>query len=51
VPHIEKRVAEAKKLGFENAIGPPSRDEKSNSFLLTVKDIKSALNAFLEKDM
>ncbi len=50
VPHIDKRVAEAKKLGFEAAIGPlPGAGEK-NAFLKGVPDVRSALNKFLEKD-
>lgn len=48
VPHIDKRVAEAKKLGFEAAIGPKSTQKLP--FLKPVIDIKSALNTFLEKE-
>ncbi len=50
VPYIEKRVAEAKKLGFEAAIGPFQKSGKKISFLQGVSDIRSALNQFLEKD-
>ncbi len=50
VPHIPKRVAEAKKLGFETAIGPRYKGEEKLSFLASVKDIKTALNTFLEKE-
>ena len=50
VPFAEKRLAEAKKLGFAGAIGPMSNDAKKNSFLLPVRDVRSALNQFLEKD-
>ncbi len=50
VPHIDKRVAEAKKLGFEGAIGPKMKLTNKNSFLTEVKDIKSGLNTFLEKN-
>jgi DNA repair protein RadA/Sms len=48
VTHIEKRINEAKKLGFKSAIGP---DPKKNKLigLAGVKDIKSALNNYLEK--
>jgi DNA repair protein RadA/Sms len=49
VTQIEKRIAEAKKLGFECAIGPKTNDVKSN-FLKSVADIRTALNTFLEKD-
>ncbi len=50
VPFIEKRVAEAKKLGFDCAIGPKMRGtKKTDSFLVAVPDVRSALNQFLEK--
>ena len=50
VPFAEKRVAEAKKLGFEAAIGPVQRSGKKISLLTGVADVRSALNQFLEKD-
>jgi len=50
VPYIEKRVAEAKKLGFEAAIGPVQKSGKKLSFLSGVSDVRAALNQFLEKD-
>ena len=50
-PYIEKRLAEAKKLGFEAAIGPLQKSGKPSSFLLGVRDVRSALNQFLEKDI
>jgi DNA repair protein RadA/Sms len=50
VPYIEKRLAEAKKLGFEAAIGPKQKTGKKSSFLLGVSDVRGALNQFLEKD-
>jgi DNA repair protein RadA/Sms len=50
VPFIEKRVAEAKKLGFDVAIGPKARGNKAKQpFLHVVPDVRSALNDFLEK--
>ncbi len=49
VPFAEKRLAEAKKLGFIGAIGP-RMSGKPDKFLLPVKDVRSALNQFLEKD-
>jgi DNA repair protein RadA/Sms len=50
VPFIEKRVAEAKKLGFDVAIGPAIRGNKaSQPFLHVVPDVRAALNDFLEK--
>lgn len=50
VPFAEKRIAEAKKLGFEAAIGPKVRSAKQPDFLLSVANVRSALNTFLEKD-
>ena len=50
VPFIEKRVAEAKKLGFDVAVGPQIRGKgKADAFLHSVPDVRSALNEFLEK--
>lgn len=49
VPHIDKRLAEAKKLGFEAAIGPAVKSGKKSDYLTSVKDVRSALNTFLEK--
>jgi DNA repair protein RadA/Sms len=49
VPFIEKRVAEAKKLGFDVAIGPAARGAKSSKFLHVVPDVRTALNEFLER--
>lgn len=48
VPFIDKRVAEAKKLGFEGAIGPVVRNSKPPATLNSVPDIRTALNKFLE---
>ena len=50
VPYIDKRVAEAKKLGFDGAIGPIIKTGKQPAGLSGVMDVKSALNQFLEKD-
>ncbi len=50
VPFIEKRVAEARKLGFSGAIGPVQRSGKKLAGMYGVADIRSALNQFLEKD-
>jgi DNA repair protein RadA/Sms len=50
VPFLDKRLAEAKKLGFEAAIGPLVRGGKKPALLSSVTDIRSALNTFLEKD-
>jgi DNA repair protein RadA/Sms len=51
VPHMDKRIAEAKKLGFEAAIGPIQKAGKKLTFLSGVPDVRSALNQFLEKDL
>lgn len=50
VPFIEKRIAEAKKLGFTGAVGPIIRDGKKNAAYFGVTDVKAALNMFLEKE-
>ncbi len=50
VPYIDKRVAEAKKLGFDAAIGPVQKSGKKTAYLQGVVDVRSALNQFLEKD-
>jgi DNA repair protein RadA/Sms len=50
VPFIEKRLAEAKKLGFDAAIGPMQKSGKKLTFLQGVPDVRTALNQFLEKD-
>lgn len=50
VPFIEKRIAEAKKMGFEAAIGPKQKSGRQPSFLRAVPDVRSGLNQFLEKD-
>lgn len=44
---IDKRVSEAKKLGFERAIGP--RSSSKNPFITTLSDIRSALIDYLQK--
>ena len=48
VTHIEKRVAEAKKMGLEVAIGPKPRSGFKDNLLHPVKDVRTALNTFLE---
>ncbi|MFZ1249320.1 MAG: DNA repair protein RadA [Candidatus Saccharimonadales bacterium] len=50
VPFIEKRIAEAEKLGFDCAVGPRMRGSKKQpNFLHVAPDVRSALNEFLEK--
>lgn len=48
VPFIDKRLAEAKKLGFEVAIGPVIKGKQPAKYA-GVRDIRSALNTFLGK--
>lgn len=50
VPFAEKRLSEAKKLGFDGAIGPQQKTGKKLTGLNGVADVRSALNQFLEKD-
>jgi DNA repair protein RadA/Sms len=50
VPLLDKRLAEAKKMGFEAAIGPKVSAGKKPALLLSVADVRTALNSFLEKD-
>ncbi len=50
VPFIEKRLAEAKKLGFKKAIGPKQKDTKNQAALKSVADVRGALNQFLGID-
>jgi DNA repair protein RadA/Sms len=48
VSFIDKRVAEARKLGFDIAIGPKQRGiKKQSTFLHVVPDVRTALNEFL----
>jgi len=50
VPFIEKRIAEARKLGLEVAIGPSVRGKRNaDAFLHAVPDVRTALNDFLKK--
>lgn len=50
VPQLEKRLAEAAKLGFDGAIGPVVKAGKAPKEYVGVRDVRSALNQFLEKD-
>ena len=50
VPYADKRLAEAKKLGFDGAIGPASKAGPKLAGLHGVNDVRSALNQFLEND-
>ncbi len=50
VPFAEKRLAEAKKLGFTGAIGPANTTTKKMPGLFGVSNVRDALNQFLEKN-
>ena len=50
VPFIEKRIAEANKLGFDGTIGPKIKNKKIPASHRGMSDIRTALNTFLEKD-
>ena len=50
VSHADKRLNEAKKLGFDGGIGPQQKTGKKLTSLYGVADVRSALNQFLEKD-
>lgn len=50
VPHVEKRLQEARKLGLDTAIGPKAKlSTKDQKFYTPVRDVRSALNHFLSK--
>ncbi|HVI60718.1 MAG TPA: DNA repair protein RadA, partial [Candidatus Saccharimonadales bacterium] len=48
VPYVDKRLAEAKKLGFQGAIGPAAKGAKRTAALHGVSDVRQALNKYLE---
>lgn len=48
VPFVDKRLAEAKKLGFKSAIGPKNQASKRPAILQSVSSVREALNAYLE---
>lgn len=52
VPFADKRLAEAKKLGFDGAIGPKTSglSAQQSKMLHVATDVRSALNQFLRKD-
>ncbi len=47
VRSADRRIAEAKKLGFKKAIAPSGKIK--NSFIKEVSDLRSALNEYLQK--
>ena len=49
IPYAEKRLAEAKKLGFDLAIGPTIKGKQPLSILHSVSNVRDALNNFLEE--
>jgi len=48
VPFAEKRLAEAKKLGFDVAIGPKLKRTQKGTILKPVPDVRTALNTYLQ---
>ncbi len=48
VPFADKRLAEAKKLGFKAAIGPKNQASKKPALLQSVSSVREALNTYLE---
>jgi DNA repair protein RadA/Sms len=50
VPYAEKRLSEAKKLGFDGAIGPKAKGMSTSlsKLLKPTPDVRGALNQFLE---
>jgi DNA repair protein RadA/Sms len=44
---VDRRVAEAKKMGFKQAIAP--RSSKNNNFIKGLKDMRSAFIEYLQK--
>ncbi len=48
VPFVDKRLSEAKKMGFKQAIGPRAQKTEKNTILKSVRDVRSALNDYLE---
>lgn len=48
VPFAEKRLAEAKKLGFTEAIGPNLKNSSKSTILKPVSDVRTALNNYLK---
>ena len=49
VPHIDKRLAEAKKLGLAGAVGPVIKGKQPASYF-GMKDVRTALYSLLSKD-
>lgn len=48
VPFMERRAAEAQKMGFEIVIGPKVSSGKKPAILRPVSDLRSALNTYLD---
>lgn len=46
----DKRINEAHKLGFKSTIGPKLSNKQSVGKHIVVRDVRTALNTFLEKD-
>lgn len=50
VPFQDKRINEAQKLGFKTTIGPKLNNKQTSSKHIGIRDVRTALNTFLEKD-
>jgi DNA repair protein RadA/Sms len=50
VSFLEKRLSEAKKMGFSSAIGPMQRGGDKFPMLKGVADVRTGLNKYLSKD-
>ncbi|HEX4662190.1 MAG TPA: DNA repair protein RadA [Candidatus Saccharimonadales bacterium] len=48
VTNVDKRIAEAKKLGFTSAIGPIQKQKQT--FVTGIRDMRAALNTYLKKN-
>jgi DNA repair protein RadA/Sms len=49
VAHIDRRIAEAQKLGFTYAIGPKAPTK--STFLKPTASMRDALNTYLQKNI
>ena len=45
----DRRIQEAKKLGFKGALAPHTTSKKKNDFIYGVSDLRDALNRYLSK--
>lgn len=50
VPFVDKRIQEAKKLGFDSVIGPVLRSGKTPTLYSGASNVKDALNKYLDRN-